>query len=443
MKLKLTLCALIIFLVGAGSANAQQNNFDRDIWQIRQNDFSQFDYMYDDVLQYSPAGVMLAMKACGYESRSGWGRMLVSDAFSVAIMAGAVNGLKYTVRRPRPQGAHNSFPSGHTATAFMTATLLHKEYGWRSPWFSIGAYTVAATTAVSRIMNNKHWMTDLVGGAAIGIGSVHLGYYLSDLIFKDRYLAEGWSAPVFLYNPGEKHYVAELGFGYRFVLGGTGTGVGTDVGVDGKSSTDAGDTYYMPLHGGSVSLSADIPIVPNVGIKVRGSANSLVYSNSRTGGLISSESGTTDTGTASASNGRTTTAETTTATAGTATGSRTSVNIYTTTAGAYWNYFYAKRFEFQAHASAGAAFTPKSLFTDSPSGTSVSTTANAPASTPQPARLLPAKASATLSAGLGFSFLLDNNFKLKLFADYETISSPAGHPWMHSFILGWTSAWFW
>ncbi len=397
MKLKLILCSLILCFAGAEFTGAQQqNNFDRDIWQIRQNDFSQFDYMYDDILQYSPAGVMLAMKACGYESRSGWGRMLVSDAFSVAIMAGAVNGLKYTVRRPRPKGAHNSFPSGHTATAFMTATLLHKEYGWRSPWFSIGAYTVATTTAVSRIMNNKHWMTDLVGGAAIGIGSVHLGYYLSDLIFKDKYLAEGWSTPVFLYNPGEKHYVAELGFGYRFVLGGAGTGIGVDV----ESSTEAGGTYYMPLHGGSVSLSTDIPIIPNVGIKVRGSANSLVYSGNY------------------------------------------SHNMYTTTAGAYWNYFYAKRFEFQAHASAGAAFTPKSLFTDStnnPVSASINTSANAP----KPAPLLPAKTSAALSAGLGFSFLLDSNFKLKLFADYETISSPAGHPWMNSFVLGWTSAWFW
>ncbi len=402
MKLKLILCSLIIFFVGIESANAQQNNFDRDIWQIRQNDFSSFKYEYDDYLQYSPAGVMLAMKACGYKSRSGWGRMLVSDAFSVAIMAGAVNGLKYTVQRPRPQGKHNSFPSGHTATAFMSATLLHKEYGWRSPWFSIGAYTVAATTAVSRILNNRHWMTDLVGGAAIGIGSVHLGYYLSDLIFKDKYLAEGWSAPVFLYNSGEKHYVAELGFGYRFVLG---------------------DSEYLPQSGGSVSLSTDIPIIPNVGIKVRGSANSLVYSH--TGSQIPSEAGTADTGSASS------------------TGDRTSINMYTTTAGAYWNYFYAKRFEFQAYASAGAAFTPKSLFTDSPSGASVSTSANAPVSTPQPAPLLPAKASAALSAGLGFSFLLDSNFKVKLFADYETVSAPAGHPWMNSFVLGWTSAWFW
>ena len=70
---------------------------------------------------------MVGMKACGYESRSSWGRMLVSDAFSAAIMAGAVNGIKYSVGRLRPDGSrYNSFPSGHTATAFMTASMLHK-----------------------------------------------------------------------------------------------------------------------------------------------------------------------------------------------------------------------------------------------------------------------------------------------------------------------------
>lgn len=147
-----------------------------------------FRYHYDDYLQYLPAAVMIGMKAGGVKGRSSWGRMLTSDAFSVALMAGMVNGIKYSVKKMRPDGSsRNSFPSGHTATVFMTATMLHKEYGLtRSPLYSIGGYAVATATAVSRQMNNRHWLSDVLVGAGIGILSTELGYYLADLIFKDR-----------------------------------------------------------------------------------------------------------------------------------------------------------------------------------------------------------------------------------------------------------------
>ena len=75
-------------------------------------------------------------------------------------MAGLVNGIKYTASEMRPDGStRNSWPSGHTATAFMAATILHKEYGLtRSPWYSVGAYTLATATGVMRVLNNRHWM---------------------------------------------------------------------------------------------------------------------------------------------------------------------------------------------------------------------------------------------------------------------------------------------
>ena len=120
------------------TANAQsalpKQNIDTDIRALRNEAMPSFRWHYDDYLQYAPAGVLIGLKAGGYESRSSWGRMLVSDAFSAAIMAAAVNGVKYSVKRLRPDGSsRNSFPSGHTATAFMTATMLHKEYEWRNP----------------------------------------------------------------------------------------------------------------------------------------------------------------------------------------------------------------------------------------------------------------------------------------------------------------------
>lgn len=146
-----------------------------------------FDCHIDDYLQYAPAAVMVGMKTAGVKSRSSWGRMLVSDAFSAAIMASLVNGLKYSVREMRPdRSGRNSFPSGHTATAFMTATMFSREYGERSVWYSVGAYSVAATTGLMRIFNDKHWLGDVLAGAGIGILSTEMGYWLADLIFKEK-----------------------------------------------------------------------------------------------------------------------------------------------------------------------------------------------------------------------------------------------------------------
>ncbi|MCD7710990.1 MAG: phosphatase PAP2 family protein [Porphyromonadaceae bacterium] len=141
----------------------------------------------DNYLQYASAAVMLGMKGMGVEGRSSWGRMLVSDAFSIILMTGTVNILKRTTCVERPDGSDNhSFPSGHTATAFMTATMLSKEYGHKSQWVSIGAYTVASATGLMRMANNRHWLSDVITGAGIGILSTELGYYLADLIFKGK-----------------------------------------------------------------------------------------------------------------------------------------------------------------------------------------------------------------------------------------------------------------
>lgn len=162
-------------------------NEDDHFRSLRNDYLPTFRQHYDDYLQYVPAAAMLGMKIGGVKSRSSWGRMLVSDAFSAIIMTGAVNLLKSQANITRPDGSNkHSFPSGHTATAFMTATMMHKEYGEVSPWYSIGAYTVATATGLSRMINNKHWLSDVLVGAGFGILSTELGYYLADLIFKEK-----------------------------------------------------------------------------------------------------------------------------------------------------------------------------------------------------------------------------------------------------------------
>ena len=142
----------------------------------------------DDYTQFFGPAMVVGLKLGGYEGRSDWPRLLASAGMSYALMAGFVNGIKYTAKEMRPDGSTaNSWPSGHTATAFVGATLLHKEYGLtRSPWWSVAGYGVATATGVMRVLNNRHWVSDVMSGAGIGILSGELGYALCDLLFKGK-----------------------------------------------------------------------------------------------------------------------------------------------------------------------------------------------------------------------------------------------------------------
>ena len=142
----------------------------------------------DDYTQFFGPAMTVGLKLGGYEGRSDWPRLLASAGLSYAIMAGFVNGIKYTAKEMRPDGSTaNSWPSGHTATSFVGATILHKEYGLtRSPWFSVAGYGVAAATGVMRVLNNRHWVSDVMSGAGIGIMSTELGYAIGDLFFKGK-----------------------------------------------------------------------------------------------------------------------------------------------------------------------------------------------------------------------------------------------------------------
>jgi membrane-associated phospholipid phosphatase len=78
-----------------------------------------------------------------------------------------VQGLKYAVQRERPDKSNNvSFPSGHAAGGFAVAAVLARHYGWKA---AIPAYAGAAYIATARVHDDKHYLSDVVFGAAMGI----------------------------------------------------------------------------------------------------------------------------------------------------------------------------------------------------------------------------------------------------------------------------------
>lgn len=198
--------------IAAGVALRSERKQIRSIRQKFQYDFHN---TVDDYLQYSPLMLATGLKMAGVEGRSRWGRYAASAAASYAVMALLVNSIKYSAREQRPDGStNNSFPSGHTATAFAAATILHKEYGLtRSPWYSIGGYLLATATGCMRVLNNRHWVSDTFAGAGIGILSTELGYSLADLLFKQHGLLrpDRNSMPAFSNQPS--FFSVQMGLG--------------------------------------------------------------------------------------------------------------------------------------------------------------------------------------------------------------------------------------
>lgn len=151
------------------------NNMIRD--ELQENIDKRF--TVDDLSQYAPSVAVFALNLCGVDGLHGMGGQAVLLATSAAIMATTVNILKPLTSVQRPDGtSFNSFPSGHTATAFMGAELLRREYWHVSPWIGVAGYAIAASTGFFRMYNNRHWLTDVVAGAGIGILSVEAAYWL-------------------------------------------------------------------------------------------------------------------------------------------------------------------------------------------------------------------------------------------------------------------------
>ena len=185
----MTFVGIPLFVAG-WIVKSEKNGFKQ---QTKHSLVTNFKSGVDDYLQFLGPVATVGLKLSGYEGRSDWPRLFASAAMSYGIMAALVNGIKYTAKEMRPDGTSaNSWPSGHTATAFVGATMLHKEYGLtRSPWFSVLGYGTATATGVMRVLNNRHWISDVLSGAGIGIMSTELGYALSDVFFKGRGLLRG------------------------------------------------------------------------------------------------------------------------------------------------------------------------------------------------------------------------------------------------------------
>ena len=145
----------------------------------------------DNYLQIAPAVAVYGLNIAGIKGKNNLRDRTMIYLISNVCMNATVFSLKNVTNKTRPDGSGNeSFPSGHTAEAFASAEFLRQEYKDVSPWYGVAGYATAAATGLLRIYNNKHWLSDVVAGAGIGIASTKLAYWIYPAIkrkfFKDK-----------------------------------------------------------------------------------------------------------------------------------------------------------------------------------------------------------------------------------------------------------------
>tara|TARA_B100000809_G_scaffold263113_1_gene315601 strand:- start:11126 stop:11854 length:729 start_codon:yes stop_codon:yes gene_type:complete len=145
----------------------------------------------DDITMLLPTLSVYGLNMVGIKGQNDFkNRTLIIGTASVLVLS-TVFATKSITQRERPNATSNdSFPSGHTAVAFMGAEFMYQEYKHISPWYGVIGYGIAATTGYLRMYNNKHWFSDVVAGAGFGILSTKLAYlmypYLQKKLFKSN-----------------------------------------------------------------------------------------------------------------------------------------------------------------------------------------------------------------------------------------------------------------
>jgi len=156
---------------GGGFYTNQDAN--RDIHRL----FPTYRTHLDNYLQFAPYLELGAVALAGVESRNDRVNLGLVILKSELLMLSSVYIVKTLSHEERPDGSDNlSFPSGHTAQAFLAASIVHTEFRDKSQWYGIGAYTIATGVGALRMVNTKHWQSDVVAGAGFGILSAHVAY---------------------------------------------------------------------------------------------------------------------------------------------------------------------------------------------------------------------------------------------------------------------------
>ncbi len=131
----------------------------------------------DDFLHFVPIGEMYLADLVGVKSKNHWFDQSKNLFMTVALNQIITSSFKQLINKTRPNGGQYSMPSGHTSSAFATATVLYEEFKSSHPVLAYSGFGFATATGTLRIINNKHWLSDVLVGAGVGILSAKIIYH--------------------------------------------------------------------------------------------------------------------------------------------------------------------------------------------------------------------------------------------------------------------------
>jgi len=159
-------------LIGTGIATMYDRGWysSYDAQQCIEENYPGFYVPLENYLMFLPAAGVYGLNLAGIKGKYGFADRSIIYLVSMGLTMATTGILKSGTGVERPDGSDlRSFPSNHAAIAFVSAAFLHEEFRDRSIWYGIAGYSIATFTGVLRMLNNKHWMSDVLVGAGLGI----------------------------------------------------------------------------------------------------------------------------------------------------------------------------------------------------------------------------------------------------------------------------------
>ena len=171
-----------VSLIGVG-AIISNSQFEQNLQtNIRNKVGDDYEFAIDEYTQYVPIAEMYIADLVGIKSKNHWFDQTKYLIISTFFSSGITFVFKSTIDKARPDGSDDdSFPSGHTSFSFTNATVLFNEFQQTSPLLAYSGYAFSTTTGVFRVINDIHWLSDVLVGAGIGIIATHIVYYFEPL----------------------------------------------------------------------------------------------------------------------------------------------------------------------------------------------------------------------------------------------------------------------